>query len=100
MIQVILFRLLLSSFIIKYPLMGALIAAVFEFIDLDILMVLETESFKHYQYLDKTLDLYYLGLEAYIASTWKNQLVKKTALVLFAIRFTGTILFLLTLNIY
>jgi hypothetical protein len=93
MIEVILFRLFFAVFVIPFPLFGGLLSATAEFIDLNILMMVEPEAFPVYQYLDKTLDLLYLGLEAYIASTWKNKLVRNTVLVLFFIRFIGTILF-------
>jgi hypothetical protein len=95
MIEVIFFRIFFALFIIPFPLFGGLISATAEFIDLNILMMVEPEAFPVYQYLDKTLDLLYLGLEAYIASTWKNKLVRNTVLVLFFIRFIGTILFYL-----
>lgn len=93
MIEVILFRFLFALFILPYPLFGGILSATAEFVDLDILLVVEPEAFPLYQYLDKTLDLFYLGLEAYIASSWKNKTLRDTALVLFTLRFIGTILF-------
>ena len=96
MLIVIFYRLFFSIFIIRFPLFGALLAAISEFIDLNLLKIFEKDALGQYQFLDKNLDLFYLGLEAFVASTWSNALVRNTALALFTLRFIGTLLFFIT----
>lgn len=54
------------------------------------------QSLGVYQPLDKVLDLFYLSLEAFIATTFKNSLMKKTLLCLYAYRIIGIIIFEVT----
>lgn len=90
-------RLVVPLLILKRPLAGGVIAMV-----LDALDVVIVEWFgpggmgEHYQSLDKILDLYYLGLEAWVARTWTERLPRMTALGLFFYRLVGVIVFELT----
>lgn len=45
-----------------------------------------------YQSWDKLLDTYYLGIAAFTALAWKEELVKKIAIFAFAWRFIGVFL--------
>jgi hypothetical protein len=97
MLWVIFIRLLGPTIIWRYPLFGSLLAIVLDYFDLNILTYLEPNSLDKYQYLDKILDFYYLGFEAYFALFfWKNIIAKSTALTLFLDRSIGVILFALT----
>ena len=49
-----------------------------------------------YAELDKWLDLYYLTIEAYVASRWAEALLRWSALLLFAWRVVGVVVFSLT----
>lgn len=86
-------RLAISLVILKYPLWGGLIAIGVDFFDLNLFYVLDPGSLKHYQRWDKLLDITYLTIEAYIAFTWKNKLVSRTALVLYTYRLIGVFAF-------
>jgi hypothetical protein len=90
-------RLIVPLLILKKPLAGGIIAML-----LDALDVVIVEWFgpggmgEHYHSLDKVLDLYYLGLEAWVALTWTERLPRITATVLFLYRVVGVILFEVT----
>lgn len=90
-------RIVVPLLILKRPLLGGILAMV-----LDALDVVIVEWFgpggmgEHYHSLDKLLDLYYLGLEAWVALTWKERLPRLTAIGLFAWRVVGVILFEIT----
>jgi hypothetical protein len=90
-------RLIVPLLILKKPLAGGIIAML-----LDALDVVIVEWFgpggmgDHYHSLDKVLDLYYLGLEAWVALTWTESLPRITAIVLFLYRVVGVILFEIT----
>jgi hypothetical protein len=90
-------RLVVPLLILKRPLAGGIIAML-----LDALDVVIVEWFgpggmgDHYHSLDKVLDLYYLGLEAWVALSWTERLPRLTAISLFAYRVAGVIVFELT----
>jgi hypothetical protein len=90
-------RLIVPLLILKKPLAGGIIAML-----LDALDVVIVEWFgpggmgEHYHSLDKVLDLYYLGLEAWVALSWTERLPRITATVLFLYRVVGVILFEIT----
>jgi len=90
-------RLVVPLLILKRPLAGGIIAML-----LDALDVVIVEWFgpggmgDHYHSLDKVLDLYYLGLEAWVALSWTERLPRLTAISLFMYRVTGVIVFELT----
>lgn len=90
-------RLVVPLIIPKRPLLGSILAML-----LDALDVVIVEWFgpggmgPYYHNLDKLLDLYYLGLEAWVASRWDERLPRLTALGLFAWRVVGVILFEIT----
>lgn len=94
--QVVLLRLGLSTLILKFPLAGGVIAICLDYFDLQLLYLFDQRELGRYQSLDKTLDLYYLALEAYVVSNWRNLLVKYTALLLFLGRLVGSVLFVIT----
>lgn len=90
-------RLVVPLLILKRPLAGGIIAML-----LDALDVVIVEWFgpggmgDHYHSIDKVLDLYYLGLEAWVALSWTERLPRLTAISLFVYRVAGVIVFELT----
>lgn len=90
-------RLVIPLLILKKPLAGGIIAML-----LDALDVVIVEWFgpggmgDHYHSIDKVLDLYYLGLEAWVALSWTERLPRLTAIALFVYRVAGVIVFELT----
>lgn len=90
-------RIVVPLLILKKPLLGGVLAMV-----LDALDVVIVEWFgpggmgEHYHSLDKILDLYYLGLEAWVALSWEERLPRLTAIALFLWRVVGVILFEIT----
>ena len=90
-------RIVLPLLILKKPLAGGLLAMA-----LDALDVVIVEWFgpggmgEHYHRIDKVLDLYYLGLEAWVARTWLDPKPRLTALWLYVYRLAGVIIFELT----
>ena len=47
----------------------------------------------YYQYFDKTTDLYYLAIEAYVSLSWQNRLCRNTSVFLFVFRLIGIVIF-------
>lgn len=90
-------RIVVPLLILKRPLLGGVLAMV-----LDALDVVIVEWFgpggmgEHYHSLDKILDIYYLGLAAWVSRLWEERLPRITALALFAWRVVGVILFEIT----
>jgi hypothetical protein len=96
MLIVVLFRLLLSTAILKYPLFGGLCAVILDYHDMRILQYFQSGDLSNYQFLDKLLDLFYLSLEAYVAYNWKNLFARKVAIILFLYRLAGIAIFEIT----
>ena len=94
----VLLRLIFPLIIFKYPFGGAVAVIAFDLLDMDLIKRFNG-NLDNYQTLDKTLDTYYLAIEAIIVLTWKNKLVKKIALGLFIYRLLGFSIFLFTQNL-
>jgi hypothetical protein len=96
-IIVIALRIVVPLMILKRPLAGGIVAML-----LDALDVVIVEWFgdggmgSHYHSIDKVLDLYYLGLEAWVAHSWIERIPRLTAIGLFIYRVIGVIVFELT----
>jgi hypothetical protein len=94
---VICLRLIVPLLILKKPLAGGLIAMALDALDVVIVELFGPGGMgDHYHSIDKVLDLYYLGLEAWVALRWVERLPRLTALWLFAYRVAGVIAFELT----
>ncbi len=96
MIAVIFLRLISPLVLVRFSLLGALLMIPIDYFDMNLLGVLGYHDLAIYQELDKTLDLYYLCFECYIAFFWQNKLARKIALSLFLYRLVGFILFSIT----
>jgi hypothetical protein len=94
---VIALRVVVPLLILRRPLIGGIAAML-----LDALDVVIVEWFgdggmgSHYHSIDKVLDLYYLGLEAWVARTWTERIPRLTATGLFLYRLLGVVIFELT----
>jgi hypothetical protein len=96
-IVVIALRLLLPLLIPRFPLLGGLLAMAIDALDVVIVEWFGPGGMgDHYHTLDKLLDLYYLSLEAWVASRWANRPARVVALALFGWRVVGVALFELT----
>lgn len=84
-------RLGVPLLILRWPLLGGLLSIGADYIDLQLLQALDPSQVVNYQPLDKTLDLYYMSLEALVALRWKNEKVKIATLALFFYRLLGTV---------
>lgn len=94
---VIALRILVPLLIFKKNLTGGIIAMLLDGADVIIIDFLKQGGFSgHYHQIDKVLDTYYLGIEAWIAFGWKNQYERIPSLALFAFRMVGVVLFELT----
>ncbi len=94
--EVVIVRILVSSVILLFPLLGGILAIFVDYLDYEFLKRFDPSNLDKYPYIDKFLDLYYLSLEVLVVLFWKNRLVKKTALFLFSLRIVGVTLFYLT----
>ena len=96
-IVIIALRIVVPLLILRKPLAGGIIAML-----LDALAVVLVELFgeggmgDHYHSIDKILDLWYLGLEAWVAWRWTARIPRLIAIALFGWRVIGVILFELT----
>lgn len=95
---IVLLRLTTAPAILKYPLLGGLLALGLDHYDLDLIFLLGGVA--NYQNIDKALDLYYLSFEAYVVCFWENLFIRNLVLFLFFYRLLGIILFQGTQNHY
>lgn len=101
-VLVIAVRLVVPLSILRWPLGGAIAAMVVDALDVVLVdtfasLLGEPREFGPiYAELDKWLDLYYLTIEAYVASRWREPLLRDAALLLFAWRVIGVVVFSLT----
>jgi hypothetical protein len=96
-IIVIALRIVVPLLILKRPLAGGIIAMLLDGLDVVIVEWFGTGGMgPHYHNIDKVLDLYYLGLEAWVARSWTERIPRVTAIGLFLYRLAGVILFELT----
>ncbi len=91
----VLIRIYLPLSILRWPLFGAVLALLLDGADWH---AVNGKYYDAYPYLDKALDLYYMGLEVYVALHWKDYLAKITASYLYIYRGFGVIIFFLTQN--
>ena len=95
-------RLLVPLLIFKWRIVGVLLAALVDALDVVLIDFLslqfgETSGFgTHYQFFDKWLHMYYLTFAVIISFSWKNALAKNTSIFLFGYRLLGLVLFELT----
>jgi hypothetical protein len=94
---VIALRLLVPLLILRKNLTGGIAAMVLDGFDVILIDFLKMGGFSgHYHQIDKVLDTYYLGIEAFVAFRWTNQYERLPALALFGFRIIGVLLFELT----
>ncbi len=94
----IILRSVFAPVILKFPLLGGILAIILDYFDLNIISYLNHGDLDNYQLIDKILDQYYLSLEAYVAAKWTNKLARFTAITLFIIRVFGFTLFIFSKN--
>ncbi len=87
------FRFLVPLTIFRFPLLGGLAAIGADALDWHILQPTTAEDYQRYQSWDKLLDLYYLTIEAYVASRFTNMLIRRISVLLFFYRLVGVLLF-------
>lgn len=93
-IFVIVLRVIVPLLILKRPLTGGIIAMLLDAFDVVIVELFGPGGMgPHYHNIDKVLDLWYLGLEAWVALSWTERLPRITAIVLFVYRVIGVIIF-------
>lgn len=82
-------RLIIPVSILRYPLIGILLAAFLDYSDWDFLNVSTEEEMIIYQNWDKFMDIYYLALAFITTFSWKDRIAKITAKILFFWRAAG-----------
>lgn len=93
-VVVIALRIIVPLLILKRPLAGGILAMLLDGADVMIVELFGPGGMgSHYHSLDKVLDLYYLGLEAYISWGWTERIPRLISLGLFTWRLIGVILF-------
>ena len=96
-IIIIALRLIVPLLILRYALVGGLAAMLLDAADVILIELIPGGSFGgHYPELDKLLDSYYLALELIVALRWRNPYARLPAIVLFAYRAIGVVLFEIT----
>lgn len=89
-IVVIGLRIVLPLLILKRPLAGGILAMALDALDVVIVEAFGSGGMgAHYHSLDKLLDLYYLGLEAWVSLGWALPVPRLVSLVLFGYRVVG-----------
>lgn len=93
-ITVIALRVMVPLLILKRPLAGGIAAMLLDALDVVIVELFGPGGMgDHYQSIDKALDLYYLGLEAWVSRLWPLPIPRLISLSLFGYRVAGVILF-------
>jgi hypothetical protein len=96
-VVVIVLRIVLPLLILRRPLVGGIIAMAIDALDVVIVEAFGSGGMgAHYHSIDKVLDLYYLGLEAWVSLGWVEMVPKILSLVLFGLRVVGVVAFELT----
>jgi hypothetical protein len=91
---VIVLRLLAPLIIPRFPFWGGLVAMLLDGTDVIIVELFGPGGMgDHYHQLDKVLDLYYLGLAAWVSLRWTERIPRLVSIGLFAYRLTGVVLF-------
>lgn len=94
---IIALRLLVPLLIFRYPLAGGLAAMLLDGLDVVLIELIPGGSFgSHYHTLDKLLDSYYLTIELIVALRWTSPYARLPAILLFAYRAIGVVLFEVT----
>jgi hypothetical protein len=93
-----LIRLVVPLSILVRPLTGTVLAVLLDIADYRFIPIRTEADYHFYQYWDKILDSYYLGLAAYTARFWKDRLARQIAIGAFFYRLFGVGLFLLSAN--
>lgn len=93
-ITVIVLRIVIPLLILKRPLAGGIAAMLLDALDVVIVELFGPGGMgDHYHSIDKVLDLYYLGLEAWVSRLWVLPIPRLISLSLFGLRVVGVILF-------
>ena len=96
-VVVIVLRIVLPLLILRRPLAGGIVAMAIDALDVVIVEAFGSGGMgAHYHSIDKVLDLYYLGLEAWVSLGWVEMVPKILSLVLFGLRVVGVVAFELT----
>ncbi len=91
---VIALRLLVPLVIPLFPFWGGAAALLLDGTDVIIVELFGSGGMgDHYHQLDKVLDLYYLGLEAWVSLCWTEHLPRLASIALFSYRLFGVVLF-------
>jgi hypothetical protein len=99
---VIALRLIVPLSILRWPLAGGLISMVLDGADVILVDALgralgePTEFGPIYAQLDKLLDTWYLTLELIVTRRWHEEMLRRTALILYVWRLIGAVAFELT----
>lgn len=91
---VIALRLVVPLVIPRFPFWGGVAAMLLDGTDVIIVELFGSGGMgEHYHQLDKILDVYYLGLEAWVSLRWTERLPRLVSLGLFTYRLVGVVLF-------
>lgn len=91
-------RLIVPFSIFKWPLTGIIISNLSDMYDWKFIKVKTAEDLRLYQTWDKAMDLYYQTIIVLVILRFKDEIFKKTAIILFFVRVAGDALFFLTSN--
>lgn len=98
----VLLRLIVPLSIFRSPLWGTILSMLLDFWDCPVLSVIESFGNQdvywgiEYHLIDKILDIYYLFFLFFVSFKWKENLARKTSIILFYYRILGSIGFLFT----
>ena len=87
-------RLAVPLLILRRPLLGGVAALLLDGADVIIVELFGPGGMgSRYHGLDKLLDLYYLGLEAFVSWRWRERLARRTSTGLYLFRLVGVVAF-------
>lgn len=91
-------RLLVPLSILRWPLLGIIIAINLDLNDWYSYVFQNTIDYENYQIWDKFLDIYYISLAAFTSRFWKDNIARKISIISLIYRAVGVVIFMATGN--
>lgn len=93
---VVLIRLVIPLLILRWSLLGSVLAIIADNFDVVILDFLGVKEFAPYNRVDKFLDTYFYLIAGYTILFWKNTFAKRVGIFLLVYRLIGVVIYELT----
>lgn len=93
---IIAIRILVPLTILRWNLLGSILAIIADNLDVVILDLLGVRDFRYYDRVDKTLDTYFYLIQGYTLFFWNNKLARNIGISLLIYRLIGFVMYMIT----